>query len=82
MLEAKAQSIIESFGRPIELEGGQGHVGASIGIACAERAKTSARDLLRCADLAMYEAKRAGRNTYCVHAAAQSRSQVSQHRAA
>jgi diguanylate cyclase (GGDEF)-like protein len=82
MLEAKAQAIIESFGRPIELETGQGQVGASIGIACAERVSTSARDLLRCADLAMYEAKRAGRNTYRVHAAAQSRKHGPRHRAA
>jgi diguanylate cyclase (GGDEF)-like protein/PAS domain S-box-containing protein len=82
ILEAKARSIIESFGRPIELETGRGHVGASIGIACADGANTSARDLLRCADLAMYDAKRAGRNTYRVHAAAQPRSRGSQHRAA
>jgi predicted signal transduction protein with EAL and GGDEF domain len=46
------------------------------------QAETSARDLLRCADLAMYEAKRAGRNTYRVHAAAQPRNRGSQHRAA
>jgi diguanylate cyclase (GGDEF)-like protein len=57
-----AEKLIEEFARPIDLGGAVVAIGASIGIARIERAPADLRWLLRRADLAMYEAKNAGKN--------------------
>ena len=56
--------------REIAYEGHSFHVGASIGVALAPEHGGDPRGLLRCADVAMYEAKAAGRNTwrFCLEA--------------
>ena len=81
-VEGTAQRIIDSMRRPIALESGQGDVSASIGIVFSEGTGTSARDLLRFADLAMYDAKRSGRGRYCVYGPAGTRPPSSFTRAA
>jgi diguanylate cyclase (GGDEF)-like protein len=48
---------------PFAVGGRHGTIGASIGIAMAPDHAIHAADLLRCADVAMYEAKRAGAGT-------------------
>lgn len=58
-----AKRIIESVARPIEIEGHSIHIGASIGIAKAPHDGNNAPDLLRHADLALFQAKSEGQNT-------------------
>ena len=65
--ELIAERLLEALGEPFELAGKQmGHVtvATSIGIAIGERA--SAEELLRDADIAMFQAKRDGKNRYIV----------------
>jgi diguanylate cyclase (GGDEF)-like protein/PAS domain S-box-containing protein len=57
-----AETIRAILVAPLELHGQPHHVAASIGVALAAGAGTSAHDLLRAADTAMYRAKSAGRN--------------------
>ena len=63
VVEAIASRMIEFLGRPFLVEGHQVHIGASIGIAVLHDGSDSAGVLLRHADLALYEAKAAGRGT-------------------
>ena len=56
--------LIDVINREIAYEGHSFHVGASIGVALAPEHGGDPRGLLRCADVAMYEAKAAGRNTW------------------
>lgn len=58
--QAVARQIIESFRQPFEIDGRPLRVGASIGIALADRVGTAER-LLRNADAAMYAAKSRGK---------------------
>ncbi len=53
--------LLEVIALPIELATGAVHVGASIGVTHADDEAT-AEDMLRCADVAMYDAKARGRN--------------------
>ena len=77
--ELIAERICEVLRQPIELKSASGRtlsVTASIGIALGQR--TSAEELLRDADLALYEAKGAGKNRWVVfesrmHTASQDR---------
>jgi diguanylate cyclase (GGDEF)-like protein/PAS domain S-box-containing protein len=59
-----AQRLIEAVRPPVNVEGHNLSVGISIGIAFADDALSSPEQLLRCADMALYEAKRNGRNRY------------------
>ena len=54
---AIAERITTEIEPPFEIEGSSLHVGASIGIALAPEHATSAMELMRCADVAMYRAK-------------------------
>ncbi len=56
-----ADQLLDLFARPYELLGQEVHSSVSIGIAMGEASGRSADDLLRDADIAMYEAKRTGR---------------------
>ncbi|MCO6722966.1 diguanylate cyclase, partial [Streptomyces sp. Vc714c-19] len=68
-----------AIGRPILLEEQSVSVGTSIGIAQAPDQATQVEDLLRLADIALYQAKAAGRNGWCFHAPAMD-AQLSQRR--
>lgn len=52
------QRIEDVFKSPFTVDGRQIKVGASVGMACYPRDASNAHDLYRCADDAMYEAKR------------------------
>jgi diguanylate cyclase (GGDEF)-like protein len=63
--ELIAERLLEALKEPFELTGEhEMHVSASIGIAMGERA--SAEELVRDADIAMYQAKWDGKNRYAV----------------
>jgi diguanylate cyclase (GGDEF)-like protein/PAS domain S-box-containing protein len=63
--EQLAIQIIAAVNRPISLACGQfANVGASIGIALVQIGEASAESVIRRADLAMYQAKRDGRNAF------------------
>jgi len=61
---ALASRLIEAIRPPVNIEGHNLTVGLSVGIALASSAIGSPEHLLRCADMALYEAKRNGRNRY------------------
>ena len=63
-IEKFCSRLIDVINREIAYEGHSFHVGASIGVALAPEHGGDPRGLLRCADVAMYEAKAAGRNTW------------------
>jgi diguanylate cyclase (GGDEF)-like protein/PAS domain S-box-containing protein len=59
-----AERIIEILRQPFDIDGGNICIGTSIGIALASEYATSADELLKMADLALYRAKSTGRNGY------------------
>jgi diguanylate cyclase (GGDEF)-like protein len=65
--EATAERIIAVLRSPLDLDGYSAHVGASIGIAFMGDEDTDPSEALRRADMAMYGAKRDGRNRWCIY---------------
>ena len=61
-----ARRIVDVLGRPYLIDGHLVTVGASVGIASAPGHGQSAPSLVRCADLALYAAKAAGRGAFRV----------------
>jgi diguanylate cyclase (GGDEF)-like protein/PAS domain S-box-containing protein len=61
----RCQALLTQIGRPYSLGGVDQLIGASIGIAIIPDDGNSPDELLRVADLAMYEAKSNGRNCHC-----------------
>jgi diguanylate cyclase (GGDEF)-like protein len=57
--------LLKLLGQPFDISGVEQLIGASIGVALIAVDGTSADELLRLADLAMYEAKENGRNCHC-----------------
>ncbi len=62
----RAAEILQALRHPFTFSGLEFFVTASIGIAIADPRHQSAEEMLRDADVAMYEAKRAGRATFRV----------------
>ncbi|MBB6559406.1 diguanylate cyclase (GGDEF)-like protein/PAS domain S-box-containing protein [Acidovorax soli] len=58
-----AQNILVALGKPYDMEGTSHHSTPSIGIALFGQRPSTPDELLKHADLAMYQAKAAGRNT-------------------
>jgi diguanylate cyclase (GGDEF)-like protein/PAS domain S-box-containing protein len=59
-----AQRLIEAIRPPVNIEGHNLSVGLSVGIALSASITNTPEQLLRCADMALYEAKRNGRNRH------------------
>lgn len=59
-----AARLITSLSRPYQIGGLELHCSASVGVACAPIHARNARTLMKCADLALYEAKGDGRSCY------------------
>ncbi|GGK35536.1 PAS domain S-box-containing protein/diguanylate cyclase (GGDEF) domain-containing protein [Pseudomonas koreensis] len=57
--------LVESLHQPLIFEHHPLHVGASIGIALSRRQGFVPSELIRCADIALYQAKSEGKNTWC-----------------
>ncbi|MCQ8127146.1 EAL domain-containing protein [Methylomonas rivi] len=55
--------MLAAIGRPYLLQGFEHHCSASMGVILFRHQDTSAEELLRCADTALYQAKRCGRNS-------------------
>lgn len=62
-----AAAIIASIGQPFDLNHFKAHVGVSIGIVNATSGNAEPRELVRKADIALYEAKAGGRNRAAVY---------------
>jgi diguanylate cyclase (GGDEF)-like protein/PAS domain S-box-containing protein len=62
---ASCTRLLSKIGEPYTIGGVEQLIGASIGIALIPEDGTSPDELLRLADLAMYEAKSSGRNCFC-----------------
>lgn len=67
-VEALCARVIATIEQPIRVEEQEVFVGASVGIAMAPNDATAAAELLRYADIALYEAKAGGRNTWRFYA--------------
>ena len=62
--ERLARRLVDIIGRPPPLESQSTHIGVSIGIAVAPDHGLDADELMKCADLALYQAKAKGRGGY------------------
>jgi diguanylate cyclase (GGDEF)-like protein/PAS domain S-box-containing protein len=67
-VEVLCRRLIDSVEQPIEIDEQEVFVSASIGIAMAPNDACEATELLRYADIALYEAKAGGRNTWRFYA--------------
>lgn len=56
--------VIAALQAPIHINGHTMHVGASLGVAVYPQHASNEKELLKCADMAMYEAKRRGKNCF------------------
>ncbi len=63
--EAVAQKILQALNQPYDMDGSELHSTPSIGIALFRDQDQPVNELLKRADLAMYQAKSQGRNTLC-----------------
>ncbi|MBA4417904.1 MAG: hypothetical protein C0392_08345 [Syntrophus sp. (in: bacteria)] len=62
--DAIAKKILDVFHKPIQIENHIIYVTTSIGVSIYPDDGKDADDLIKCADIAMYEAKQSGRNAY------------------
>jgi diguanylate cyclase (GGDEF)-like protein len=65
--QALAERLVAAIGVPFELNGHAVQVGASVGIAVVDAAATATDDVLKQADLALYDAKARGRGCWSVY---------------
>jgi diguanylate cyclase (GGDEF)-like protein len=68
--EAMAQRIVDELPRRIDFEGAALKVGVSLGLVCLPDDATTAEGAMACADMAMYQAKRAGKGVWSRYTAA------------
>ena len=65
---AVADEVVAAVGRPVHVDGIDVSVGCSVGVAVAPQHARTREELLRCADAAMYVAKRQGGGVSVFHA--------------
>jgi diguanylate cyclase (GGDEF)-like protein len=65
-----AERIVESVSRFYAIAGQTVRIGASVGVSICPSDTVEEEELLECADLALYEVKRSGRNAYSMYAPA------------
>ncbi|MGJ7547700.1 bifunctional diguanylate cyclase/phosphodiesterase [Pseudomonas alloputida] len=63
-IDKLCQRLIELLQQPIAFESHQLHIGASVGIAQTRNQGFDAGELIRCADIALYQAKADGKGTW------------------
>jgi diguanylate cyclase (GGDEF)-like protein/PAS domain S-box-containing protein len=63
-----ASKVLFQLQAPYAVQALEIHSGASIGLACYPQDAQNSEALLRCADIAMYQAKQAGRGTWACYA--------------
>ncbi len=63
------ERLLDSLHQPINYDHHTLHIGASIGIALSRRQGHLPEELIRCADIALYQAKSNGKKTWCYFAA-------------
>lgn len=63
-VDALASKLVEMLSRPFLVNGQQINIGASAGVSVLNQGTNNVDDLMRHADLALYDAKEAGRGTY------------------
>jgi diguanylate cyclase (GGDEF)-like protein len=59
-----ARKIVATLGEPFEVAGKRLSIGASVGLAIARDGHDNAQSLTKRADVALYQAKRAGRGRF------------------
>ena len=62
--EPLARRVVDLIGRTYVVDGQMLNIGASVGVAIAPDSGSTADSILKCADLALYRAKLAGRSTF------------------
>lgn len=67
-VDALANRILSEMHRPFVIEGNALNIGASVGVAIAPRDAETPIDLLKCSDLALYQAKGRARGTAVYYA--------------
>ena len=67
-VQAVADEVVAAVGRPVHVDGMDVSVGCSVGVAVAPSHARTREELLRCADAAMYVAKRQGGGISVFHA--------------
>lgn len=63
-VRAAAERVIQAFGSPLDFDGRRQFVSVSLGAAMGPDDALTAEELIRAADMAMYEAKLSGRRTF------------------
>jgi diguanylate cyclase (GGDEF)-like protein len=63
--EVAADKILRSLSKPYTLAKHKHHSSVSIGITLIGKQKTDVEEILKQSDIAMYQAKKSGRNTFC-----------------
>jgi diguanylate cyclase (GGDEF)-like protein len=71
--------VVEAVAKPFEVAGSEAFVGASVGIVLADGNDPNQRELIRKADIALYEAKAKGRNRAVIYTAAMDASLQDRH---
>jgi diguanylate cyclase (GGDEF)-like protein len=61
-----ARRVVLAIGEPFELHGHSIDIGASVGVALAPRHANGIENLMKAADIAMYQAKRRGGGQHCL----------------
>lgn len=60
-----AERLVASLAEPMELSFGRVHIGGSVGVTLLNETAIEPQECLHQGDLALYQAKQAGRNGYC-----------------